>query len=912
MNRSMVRVFLFAAMAAATAAVPACNFNSDGGGGSRDAGLDFSSSTPLLVATPTSEDFGTVSVPGQSASKTIVILNSGAGTTGALSVALSGSGAKDFGIDMDGCSVRSLAFDGTCAIGVHFAPQAAGAASAALTVSASPGGDVVVSLSGTGGGMSALSIDPTVKDLGSLAVGTTSAASVFTVTNHGTASSGAVSVSLSGSDAPDFSLSADQCTGKALPPSATCTVSVSAAPMSAGAKAASLVAQSTGDTGMATASLSATALPPAAFSVNPAMYDFGPSVQGGPPGAGQTFTVTNAGGVASQVPAVGVTGPNHGDFVVLSSTCTSALPALAQCTFVLTFAPSTTGAETATVTVGAMDATSGTAMVTGTGLAPSAIGISPTSQDFGPLVQGAPAGADIPFTVTNTGGVATGTLAASLGGTNKDQFGLGTDGCTGQTLAPAAKCTVNAHFAPTATGTVGALQASLQVTGSPGGTTAAAITATSIAPAALTIAPMGQPLGTVVQGATGMDFPFTVTNSGGDTSGTITVALGGANKADFGLGTDGCTGTTLAGGKFCTVNAHFAPGAGATSSEAATLTASATPGGGATANLTASALAPASIGFDKGTVPFGGILQGAMAGAVTLTLTNSGGVASGPVTVTPGGSKPGQFAVSNDKCTGVSLAATGGKCTVDVAFAPSVGTRGLQTATLTATAAPGGSAPVTLTGTAQAPAKLSLSQPTLPEWTNVPVNTTSAPVSFTISNLGDVPSTAVTYAFLGKGFNIVTPNLCTGPVQPTAPCTFQMTFTPFTAAGMTSATVTASATTGGSSTANLQGTALWVLTVTVQNDLVNKACGTLVNGTNVTSAPAGMSCTELGTPPTVDMPNTCTATFADKTMLTLTATQGSFENWTTTCAPLPNSPWQCTLTMTGNTAVTAQWCGPIP
>jgi hypothetical protein len=912
MNRSMARVFLFAAMAAATAASPACKFGEDSGG-PQDAGPDLASPIPVLVATPSSEDFGSVTAPGQSASKQVVIMNAGVGITGALTVALSGNGAKDFGVDTDGCTGRTLGQDGTCTIGVHFAPQAAGAASAALTASANPGGDVVVSLSGNGGGMSSLSIDPTVKDLGSLGVGTTSTAVVFTVTNHGTGPSGAVSLSLTGSDASQFSLSANQCAAKSLQPSATCTVSVSAAPTSAGVKAASLVAQSAGDPGMATASLSATALPPAAFAITPATYDFGPAVQGGPPGAGQTFTVKNTGGVDSQVPAVAVGGPNHGDFVVLSSTCTSALPALAECTFVLTFSPSTVGPESASLTVIATDATSGQAMVTGTGLAPSAISISPTSQDFGPLVQGAPAGSDVPFLVTNTGGVATGTLAASLGGTNADQFGLGTDGCTGQTLAPAATCTVNAHFAPTATGVLGALQASLQVSGTPGGTTAAALTATSIAPAALAIAPTAEPLGTVVQGSTGMDFPFQVTNTGGDTTGTISVALGGAKKADFGLGMDGCSGKTLAGGASCTVNAHFAPGAGAASSEQATLTASATPGGNATANLTASALAPASISFDKASVPFGGILQGTKATAVTLTLTNSGGVASGAVTVTPGGSKPGQFTVSNDKCTGATLAASGGKCTVDVAFTPSTGTRGLQTASLTATANPGGSAPVTLTGTAQAPAALSLSQPTLPEWSNVPVNTTSAAVSFTISNLGDVDSTAVSYAFLGKGFGIVTPNPCTGPVKPGAPCTFQMTFTPFTAAGATNATVTASATTGGSSTAKLQGTALWVLTVTVQNDPQNTACGLLVNGGNVTSAPAGMNCTMAVNSTTggQSSPHTCTANFADKTGLTLTETAANFESWAG-CTMVPNSPTQCTLTMTGNATVIANWCGPIP
>jgi hypothetical protein len=326
------------------------------------------------------------------------------------------------------------------------------------------------------------------------------------------------------------------------------------------------------------------------------------------------------------------------------------------------------------------------------------------------------------------------------------------------------------------------------------------------------------------------------------------------------------------------------------------------------------ALAPASIAFNKASVPFGPLLQGAKSAAVTLTLKNSGGVASGNVKLTPGGTNPGQFATANDKCTGAKLAAGGGTCTVDVMFAPSAGTRGGQTATLTASANPGGSAPVTLTGTAQAPAQLSLSQPTLPEWSKVPVGTTSGPVSFTITNLGDVASTAVSYGFLGKGFGFAAANPCTGPVMPATPCTFKLNFQPFTAAGATNATLTASATTGGSSTTKLQGTALWVLTVTVQNDpSPNAPCGTLVIGGNVTSAPAGMNCTMKpnATTGAATATNTCTANFADSTPLTLTESASAFENWAG-CTMVPNVPSQCTLTMNANLPVTATWCGPIP
>jgi hypothetical protein len=197
------------------------------------------------------------------------------------------------------------------------------------------------------------------------------------------------------------------------------------------------------------------------------------------------------------------------------------------------------------------------------------------------------------------------------------------------------------------------------------------------------------------------------------------------------------------------------------------------------------------------------------------------------------------------------------------------------------------------------------------------VNTTSAAVSFTISNLGDVASSNVTYAFLGKGFGIVAPNPCTGPVQPGAPCTFKMTFTPTTAAGATSATLTASATTGGSSTTKLQGTALWVVTVTVRNDpSPNAPCGTLVIGGNVTSAPAGVNCTMTANPVTGANtgPNTCTAYFANNAALTFTETGSNFESWVGCVTPAgvpPNVP-QCTLTVTQDAAVTATWCGPIP
>src|SRR5262249_22859433 len=159
----------------------------------------------------------------------------------------------------------------------------------------------------------------------------------------------------------------------------------------------------------------------------------------------------------------------------------------------------------------------------GTGLAPAALTITPSSQPFNPVLQGAQQSADAPFLVKNTGAVTTGALSVSISGSNADQFGLGTDGCNGSMIAAGATCTVYAHFAPPTTGMPGALQASLQVSGMPGGQTAATLTATALSAPKLTVTPASQPLGSVLQGGTGSDFPFTVSNAGDTATGPITV-----------------------------------------------------------------------------------------------------------------------------------------------------------------------------------------------------------------------------------------------------------------------------------------------------------------------------------------------------------------------------------------------------
>ncbi len=795
MLRSFARGFVVAAAAVFGTALTGCKFGDNGGGAYDAGGFDgFAPQNALLTASPAAQDFGTVNLGAKSASKAVLVANVGGQTTGSIAVTLTGGDA--FSIDADGCTGMALASAGACTVSVHFAPQAAGPQSATLRVSANPGGDTTVTLSGTGAGTGLLAMTPAMKDLGSVPPSGTSAPVTFSVTNKGNVPSGVVTIAITGSDAQQFVVSSDVCSGTMLAPKAACSVAVAASPTTPGPKAASITATAAGDPGTATASLSATGLAGAGFVVKPTAYDFGSLVQGtaAPPDAGPTFTVENAGGVTSGVPMLAVTGPNAQDFSLSdASTCTDALAPMGTCTFGVSFAPSTPMAESATVTATAPMTVTGQASLIGTGLAPAALTITPTSQPFPSIVQGGTPSSDMPFQVQNTGGVTTGTLAVSLVGTSSDQFGLGMDGCTGQVLAPGKTCPVKAHFAPTVTGMAGGLQASLQVSGTPGGQTASTLTGTALTPAALTVTPTTQPLGSVVQGRTGMEYPLQVTNKGQGTSGPLSVTLSGTMKADFALGTDGCTGQTLNPGGMCTVNAYFAPGSSSHGGEGATLTVS---------------------------------------------------------------------------------------------------------------AAPGGSAPVTLTATALAPAQLSIGQPLLPEWTNAAVGSNAGNVSFTVSNVGDMASGTITYGIAAPfAYPRQPPNPCTGSLSPGASCTFQATFVPQTA-GLTTGSLTASANPGGSAQATLEGTAQWVLEVSVFSE-----SGCQAASGSVTSSPGGINC---AVPATLGSTNLCTAQFADKTGVALTFS-GNSPGTPSGCTPTPNVfPPQCTLAMTANQFVTVNYCGLIP
>lgn len=93
---------------------------------------------------------------------------------------------------------------------------------------------------------------------------------------------------------------------------------------------------------------------------------------------------------------------------------------------------------------------------------------------------------------------------------------------------------------------------------------------------------------------------------------------------------------------------------------------------------------------------FGAITVGRSSQAISLLATNTGVVNTGSLAVTLLGATGGDFAITSDACSGVTLSG-GGECLVAVAFKPSQ--VGSETATLTISATPGGTVSIALTGT---------------------------------------------------------------------------------------------------------------------------------------------------------------------------------------------------------------------
>lgn len=760
-----------------------------------------------LSLSPLTADFGSVTIGMTSDTKTFTVMNTGGSSTGSISTQIMGSAAANFSIETNGCT--TLAAGANCTITVSFSPQdPAGAKSANLQVSA--GGSVVTAaLDGIALSTDNLTSSPTSNAFADTVVGQTSASSAtFTIKNNGGTATSALTVQSSGSSPGDFVKGADTCSGMTVAAGATCSVTVSFKPTSAGDKSASFTVAS--GTNAVNIPVTGKGIADAKLVVVPSLQDFG-TVASTQSSSTVTFTVSNIGGVASGAITQTLGGADAGQFSVVSSSCSGATVAPGMsCVVGVKFSPTGTGgARAATLTFAATPGQSAVATLLGTAQSVPGITPNPSSLTFANTTVGQTSATQT-VVITNTGGSPTGALTTSLSGTNPDQYTIvaGSNGCQGAVLAANGTCNIVVSFTPNSGG---AKSASLTVVGAPGGTAIVGLNGNAIPDAHFAIAPASHDFGAVGIGTNSSFFTFTVTNDGGQTSGVPNVVLGGANATQFSI-QNGCTMALVAGGT-CTVQARFSPNIAG--SDTATITVSGTPGGSAVANLFGQGVTPAALVASSPTLGFNGLdtTSGGPATLIgntvtnTFNLTNTGTEPTGMITIAKQGANQADFSFTSN-CTTLPMNMS---CTVTVTFTPT--TSGTETALLVASATPGGSTSVVLSGDVLPRLQV---DPTSKDFGGTIVNSSfSNQQVFTFTNNTKTTQT-LSAAVLSDTTNYtIVSNGCTAPLVSNDSCDIVVNFKP-TTTGTKAATLVESIGAGGANntaTATLSGVGINSLTI---------------------------------------------------------------------------------------------------
>jgi MYXO-CTERM domain-containing protein len=501
-----------------------------------------------------------------------------------------------------------VAASSSCTVLVSFAPAAAGARSATLSINHNAANSpTTVALSGTGNAApaAAISINATALNFGSQVVGTAGATQTVTVSNSGSAALAFTGLTLGGTAPGDFSRAGTCSTATPVAAGGSCTLVLGFAPTATGSRSATLTLASNASNGSAAVSLggTGTATPVPAVGLSASSIGFGNQTVGTSSSA-TAITLTNSGSAALAISGITSSSSEFG----LSHTCPASLAAGGTCTLSTVFTPASTGAKAGTLTLTSNTATSpNTVALSGTG---AAVVLAPvlawtpatTALDFGSATVGA-ASATQTLTLTNSGSAVANLTAISVSGAAAADFALGQGSCAaGGTLAVGGTCTVVLGFTPTA---AGARSASLAVasngtapsTVALGGTgTAAPVAAISVAPSAIGFSAVS---GVVADAQT-----LTVQNTGTAVLQVSQLAIGSGGFTVAAASANGCAATpfSLAPGASCALSVAWtsatnaseigsvvvtsdAPGANSTSvALSGTHTAAPAPGGGTASN----------------------------------------------------------------------------------------------------------------------------------------------------------------------------------------------------------------------------------------------------------------------------------------------------------------------------------------
>ncbi|MDW5265756.1 MULTISPECIES: choice-of-anchor D domain-containing protein [Acidobacteriaceae] len=389
---------------------------------------------PAITLDPISLTYNDQAVATASAPQTITVTNSGNAPLTVSSVTITG----DFN-ETDNCAATTIAVGLTCTVQVRFLPSTPGSRTGLLTVYGNvSGGQATATLSGTGTPPATVVLNPISLIFGSTSINSTSAAQNITISNNGGTITTVQTPTVSGGG---FSISNNTCTS-ALMPDTGCTVAITFTPTGSGVSSGTFTI--TDGVGTQVASLTGTGTTAATDALSTSTLAFA-AQELTTASTPQQITLTNAGDVALTLISAQTTST---DFTVTNA-CGNSLNAHSTCAMDVAFQPQSLGHLAAQITIADQYRTQ-TVAVTGTGIAPPGVSLSPLfNLDFAATGVGQTSSPQT-VTLTNNGGLPLNLDSTVLTG----DFSIvpGSDTC-GVTLAPDNACTLQIAFTPAVGGT---------------------------------------------------------------------------------------------------------------------------------------------------------------------------------------------------------------------------------------------------------------------------------------------------------------------------------------------------------------------------------------------------------------------------------------------------------------------------
>jgi len=619
---------------------------------------------PLTSLSPRPLQFPVQNVATTSGASTVTLNNPGTAPLNISSIAIAGGNSSDFS-QQNSCPA-TLAPNSNCSINIKFSPAAVGTRTAQLVVTdnarRSPHS---MDLSGIGASPTSpqLLLSATALGFQDQTVGTKSAPLALLLTNVGQGTLSISSIAIKGTPTPQFAQT-NNC-GSTIAPAGSCTIDVTFTPTTADNQAAQLIITDNAPGSPHTIPLTGIGSEPAASQVllSKTVLTFD-SQTVNTSSVSQSVTLSNPGTTALIITQVSLSGTNAADFSE-TNTCGSSLATAKSCTLSLTFKPAGVGPRTALLLVA--DNANGspqTVTVNGMGAANTnpVANVSPTTLTF-PSQTVKTTSAALPVILTDTGSAALALTSITMSGAEAAEFAQ-TNTC-GNSVAAGATCTVNVTFTPAATGSRSAqLQINDNAAGSPQ-IVAIIGTAIAISTPVVTLAPASLNFGNQSVGVASPTLAVTLDNTGNSGLSISSIAISGANAADFAQ-TNNCTGNVAAGAS-CSISVVFTPAAMGSRSGQIVITDNAS-GSPHQIVLSGSGTSANTPNFAVSAAPPSATVTSGQSAAFMLSVAGSGGF-----------SQPVQFA-----CAGLPAGASCG-------FSPAAVTPGANSAastTLTVTTSP--------------------------------------------------------------------------------------------------------------------------------------------------------------------------------------------------------------------------------